>query len=247
MFPQYDIEKIKFGTDPQTFERAIALYEGRKVTAFQADAYGCSAIVIGTHPYHVSVDACHYDRGRCDCYLGQKDMLCKHMVAVAIRAVTLGVPLSDEDKKRVDEVVWSGKIGELTKEQFLSVKKSITSAMRYIRAYTGPSRTWFAYQNSLSEGVNRLAAIVSKLPTSKQTTKLLVDLLLRLDHKLCYGGTDDSDGTVGTFMYELVTLLEEYVAHDPKCSEVFLALVNKKTCFGWEEPLVRYLDEGRFR
>lgn len=247
MFPQFDIEKIKFATDPQTFERAVALYENGKVTQFQEDAYGCSAIVIGTHPYHVSVDARHYDHGHCDCYLGQKDVLCKHMVAVALRAVTLGEPLSDEEKKRVGEVTWSGNVGELTKEQLAGVKKSITGAMRYIKAYTGPSRTWFAYQSSLCEGTARLAALISELPASKQSAKLLIDLLLRLDHKLCYGGTDDSDGTVGSFMYEVIVLLEKFVEYDPKCAKAFQALIGKETCFGWEEPLVRYIDEGKFR
>ncbi|MBI2645097.1 hypothetical protein HYW94_02895 [Candidatus Uhrbacteria bacterium] len=246
MLPHFDLDTIKFGTDPQTFERAIALYESGKVTHYEDDAYGCSAIVVGTHPYRVFVDARHYDRGQCDCYLGQKDVLCKHMVAVAIQAVTLGEPLSDKEKKRVDEVVCSGKIGELTKEHLASVKKSIAGAIRYIKAYTGPSRKWFIYQSSLCEGVHRLAAIICELPVSKQTAKLLIDLLLRLDHKLQFG-TDDSDGTVGSFIYEVVALLEEYVGYDPKCAEAFRSLIGKETCFEWEEPLVRYLDEGRFR
>jgi hypothetical protein len=244
MMPNFDIEKIKFGTDPDTFDRAVAMYEGGAVTQFQDDAYGCSATVIGTHPYHVFVDVRHYDRGSCDCYVGKKDVLCKHMIAVAIRAVMLGEPLSEKYKQRVGDVSFSGKIGELTKAEFSEKKKSITSALRYIKTYSGPSRTWFAYQNSLCEGCVRLAAIVSEFPASVQTAQLLVDLLLRLDKKLCEGGVDDSDGTVGGFMGEVVSILEEYAHIDQRCIKAFEKICGRKMCFEWEEPLIRLVDEG---
>jgi len=89
-----------------------------------------------------------------------------------------------------------------------------------------------------------LAKLVSDLPVSEQTAKLLVDLLLRLDKKLCTGGVDDSDGTVGGFVEEVVFLLQEYAKLDQKCVTAFKKLRDKKTCFGWEEPLVKIIDEG---
>jgi hypothetical protein len=110
--------------------------------------------------------------------------------------------------------------------------------MRYIKAYKGPSRIWFAYQNSLSEGCNRLSALVSDLPVGEQTAKLLVDLLLWLDKKLSVGGIDDSDGTVGGFMEETVNALKEYTRLDPACAKTFYLLENRETCFGWEQPLL---------
>jgi len=91
MFPQYDLDKIKFATDGPTFERAVGLYEAGKVTQFEAVMDGFSAVVLGTKPYQVFVSARHFDRGSCECYLGQRDILCKHMVAVAIYAVLRGV------------------------------------------------------------------------------------------------------------------------------------------------------------
>src|SRR3989344_2021165 len=122
------------------------------------------------------------------------------MVAVAIYAVMGGKPLNEEDKRLVSMVACNGRPGELSKEELAAVKKEITGAMKYIKPYNGPSRIWFSYQSSLSEGCNRLSKIVSELPVSEQTAKLLVDLLLRLDNKLCRGGVDDSDGTVGGFL-----------------------------------------------
>ncbi len=243
MQPIYDLDKIKFGTDGPTYERAVGLYEGGKVTQFTAVFTGYSAVVLGTKPYRVYVDSRHYDRGECDCYLGLKDVLCKHMVAVAICAVMGGKELDKEDKELVDNPNCSGKLGELSKEELAETKKAITSAMRYIKAYTGPSKTWFAYQNSLSEGGRRLSAIVSELPVSEQVAKLLVSTLLRLDKKLCTGGVDDSDGTVGGFIYEVVDMLKEYTKLDSRCIKAFKKFCNQETCFGWEEPLVKIFDE----
>ncbi|MHB8174897.1 MAG: hypothetical protein ACYDFU_10615, partial [Nitrospirota bacterium] len=81
---------------------------------------------------------------------------------------------------------------------------------------------------------------MSDLPVSEQTTKLLVDMLLRLDKKLCEGGVDDSDGTVGGFIEETVHVLKEYVKLDPTCVEAFYELKGRETCFGWEKPLLEF-------
>jgi len=239
MLPDYDLDKIKFATDDPTFEKAIDLYEKGKVTQFEEGIRSYSAIVLGTKPYRVSVEARRYDYGHCECYLGQHDTLCKHMVALAIYAIKRGQPLTEEEKRLATEATCSGKLGILSKEEFAMVKKSITDAMRYIKPYRGPSRIWFSYQNSLSEGCSRLSKIVSELPVSEQTAKLLVDLLLRLDRKLCSGGVDDSDGTVGGFIEETVKMLEEYAKLNPNCVKTFSKFKGKETCFGWEEPLLQ--------
>src|SRR3989338_4089589 len=238
MQPKYDLDKIKFATDGPTFEKAVDLYEKGKVTQFKEELNGFFAIVLGTKPYKVYVDNRHYDQGDCECYLGRNDTLCKHMVAVAIRAVTGGKPLTDEDKKLVSQPTCSGRLGELSKEELAAMKKEITGAMKYIKPYDGPSRVWFAYQSSLAEGCNRLAKIVSDLPVGEQTAKLLVDTLLRLDDKLSRGGIDDSDGTVGGFVEEIVAVVQEYAKLDPNCTKAFGVLKDRETCFGWEEPLL---------
>jgi len=243
MPPKYNLDKIKFATDVPTFEKAVDLYEKGKVTKFEEGIGAYSAVVLGTKPYRVSVEARRYDYGLCECYLGQNDTLCKHMVAVAIRAVTGGKPLSDEDKRFASQSTCSGRLGELSKEELAAIKNLITGAMRYIKPYSGPSRIWFSYQNSLSEGCNRLSKIVSELPISEQTAKVLVDMLLRLDDKLCRSGVDDSDGTVGGFMEETAVILQEYVKFDPSCVKAFEKLCGQSTCFDWEEPLVKIFDE----
>lgn len=244
MKPVFDLDKIKYATDQPTFEKAVALYEAGKVTQFREGIGSYSAVVIGTEPYPVSIEARCFGLANCECYLGQRDTLCKHIVAVSIYAVLDGKKLSNEDKELVSSPVCSGSLGELSKTELAETKKAITSAMRYIKAYNGPSRTWFAYQNSLDEGCARLSKLVSDLPVSEQTAKLLVDTLLRLDKKLCTGGVDDSNGTVGGFMEEVVLMLQEYAKLDSKCIKAFKKLCGQETCFGWEDPLVKIYNES---
>lgn len=244
MLPKYDLDKIKHATDAPTFKKAVALYESGKVTQFEEGFGSYSAVVLGTKPYRVSVEARTYGYGHCECHLGQKDVLCKHLVALAIYAVKEGKPLTDEDKSLTAQSVCSRRLGTLSQNELAEIKKSITASMRYIKPYHGPSRIWFSYQNSLSEGCNRLTKIVSDLPVGEQTAKLLVDMLLRLDNKLCQGGVDDSDGTVGGFIEEAVQMLKEYVKLDPVCAEAFNKLKGRETCFGWEKPLLELVKDG---
>lgn len=241
----YGLDKIKFATDEATFKRAVGLYESGKVIEVEKWGGDCTAVVLGTEPYRVSVPGRNYKQGSCTCYLGQKDKFCKHIVALALCAVMDGRPLNDKDKKLSNQVQCSRMRKMLSKAELDAVKKSITASMRYIKPYSGPSRTWFANQDSLGEGRNRLSAIVSDLPVNKQAAEVLVKLLLRLDKKLRVSGVDDSNGIVWPFMRDVVQILIEYAQIDPTCIEAFKALVGIGiTSFGWEEPLVRILDEN---
>jgi hypothetical protein len=240
--PSYDIDKIKFGVDKSTFERAVDLYESGKVRDFKEEYAVYEAVVYGTRPYKVSVFSKNYDSGSCECYLGKNDTLCKHMIAVAIHAIKGGKKLTEEEKEIMDSPVCSGEIGELSKEEVLKTKKDITSAMKCVKSYRGPSRTWHANQRSLDEGCARLSKIVSELPVGEVSARLIVDMLIRLDKKLC-GGVDDSNGIVGGFMYEVVEILQEYTEFNPACINSFTKLCRRKTCFEWDEPLMKILDE----
>ncbi len=243
MIPVYDLDKIRFATDKATFEKAVALYEEGKVREFKEEFGGYSAVVMGSRPYNVSVSARRHDEGDCECYLGQNNTLCKHMIAVAIMAIKKGGKLEKEERNVLNIPLSSGRAGELSKAEMEKVKKKISEAVKLIKAYSGPSRIWFAYQNSLSEGCNRLSAIVSDLPASRQTASLIINLLLRLDKKLCQGGVDDSDGTVGGFIEQAVSVLLDFAKLDKKCVEEFKKLEDIETCFGWEESLLKTLDE----
>ncbi len=166
------------------------------------------------------------------------------MIALALHAVREGKPLAMETTKTPGEAECSMQAGQLNDMELQKAKLEITNAMKYIKPYRGPSKTWFANQDSLCEGCARLYDIVHGLPVSKQTSDLLINLLLRLDKKLCTGGVDDSNGTVGGFMTEVVALLEKYAKIDPACINSFKKLTEiDHTCFGWEADLVRLFDE----
>ena len=184
MPPTFDLNKIKFATDAATYQRAVDLYESGKVTEVKEAFGNFSAVVLGTKPYRVSVSGRNYKHGHCTCYVGQRETLCKHMVALALYAVLDGKPMTAQDKQQRHEVKISSRQETLNAEELATIKKSITESMRYIKPYFGPSRTWFANQDSLREGCARLSAIVSDLPVNALTAELLVKLLLRLDRKL---------------------------------------------------------------
>ena len=238
----YDLDKIKFAIDKKTFKRAVDLYNSGKVKEVENVGGNYFAIVQGTQAYHASISSRSCKQGTCDCYVGQRDRICKHVIALALHVVMDGKPLDDKDGTVDCQIRCSAKTGVLTQDKLAEVKQSITFAMRYIKPYTGPSKTWFANQDSLREGCNRLSAIISQLPVSKQTTELLVKLLLRLDKKLL-NGLDDSNGIVGEFMNETVGVLIEYTKIDPDCLNAFKLLTKREVNFDWQDPLIKILDE----
>ncbi|TSC94682.1 MAG: Uncharacterized protein Athens101428_197 [Candidatus Berkelbacteria bacterium Athens1014_28] len=245
MKPKYDLEEIKFGIDEATWNKAVNLYEKGKVQKLKPTFNGFSAEVVGGSLYNVFVSISDYDVGDCDCYLGQNETLCKHMIAVAIYAIIGGHKLSKEEKELNHQVVCSGKVGELSESEIIKVKADIRDAMKYVKPYNGPSRIWFQYQSFLIEGCNRLAKIVSGLPVCSHTSQLLIDLILRIDKKLTCGGIDDSDGTIGGFIESVVLVLQKFAILDEKCITTFSKLAEKETCFGWEEPLLKIYDANQ--
>ncbi len=241
MPPKFDLDKIKFTIDPPTWERAVGLYEDGKVDEFEKTPSGYFAVVRSTHPYRVIVSAKKYDRGSCNCYLGKRDILCKHMVAVALYALKNGKPLTKKEKDLHQKIVFSEKTGELDENELAEFKKEISKAMRLIKAYRGTSKTWFDYQNSLTEGCNRLAVIFSKLPVSEQTAELVVNILVRLEKKLTMGGVDDSDGTVGGFCNEAMCLLMDFADTNPKCARHYKKLLGLDVAYDFQSEIADLL------
>jgi hypothetical protein len=236
---KFDLDKIKYSVDEGTWSRAVQLYNSGKVTCPLERRDGYNAVVIGTKSYHVVVSAKDFDIADCDCYLGTNDKLCKHMVALAIWMLKRGEQLTENESEQHNEIIFSEKTGELSEADIEIFKSEISSATKYIKAYNGPSRVWFQYQDSLSEGCNRLSSIFSRLPAVVKASEIIISTLLKLDKKLSHGGVDDSDGVVGGFIQESVALLEKFADTNPECINAFEKLINIETCFGWEDPLVR--------
>lgn len=240
MQPRYTVEQIKFASNPDTFSRAVEIYENGGVENFQEQISCYTAKVKGKNSYSVGIENRNFRLGNCDCYMGKNNYLCKHLIALGIYAVLRGKPLDQKLKQDTSVLEFTNHLGQFSPQELKDVKKSITHALSYLKGYTGPSKIWFAYQDKLSEGVHRLTQIVSTFPVSKQTSDILVDLLLRLGNKLATT-IDDSDGTVGGFADKLVGLLLEYAKLDSACKESFKVFKTKETGFGFEGPLKEML------
>ena len=142
MHVNYDLNKIKFAIDGATFTRAVGLYESGKVTEVKTLGGYYSAVVQGTNPYRVSVSSRNYKQGHCTCYLGQKDTLCKHMVALALHVVMNGKPLNDQNKLHSHRVECNKRREELDEEALAIVRISITTSLSrhvYIRRVSNPT------------------------------------------------------------------------------------------------------------
>ena len=151
--PHFSVFNIQISVDEQEFNKGYKLFNDGKVKKITADFDGFHAIVSGTHDYSVSVNISDFERGVCNCYLGQKNILCKHMIALAIATVSKYNP---ENFKLImsslDHTVCSGQIREITKEELTAIKKELQHGLLYIKYYDGPSSKWFAHQDTLLKG-----------------------------------------------------------------------------------------------
>jgi len=205
------------------FARAQNLYASGNVGDVTELGRGYTATVRGTKPYHVSVSARHIDEGYCDCYMGENDMLCKHMLA-------LGLAVLDQSGKSAREKTEPPANLE-------EVKRIVTAGMRKLRAYTGSSRVWFNYQRKLATGAGMISDAIQNLPPSEENAKYLWALVLKISKKLAYGGIDDSNGVVGDCAHDIVCLLGSYTKDTPKLKPLILSFCDDDTGFGFEDEL----------
>lgn len=221
--PFFTIQDIKYSADEAMFERAQKLFESGKVQNIKETPHGYLATVQGTSPYQVSLSSKHIDRGYCDCYMGQNDELCKHMLALGLAVLHL-----------------SGKeegVKEESPDNLDAVKQLVAKAMRKIKPYNGPSKIWFNYQRELNVGAGCLVEAVKNLPSTKEHTKYLWSLVLKLSKKIAYGGVDDSDGRVGGCVYSLVEQCGRYAKEKPELKHTIQRFTKNDTGFGFEDKL----------
>jgi hypothetical protein len=232
--PQFTIVDIQLGVGDFEFNKAFVLYQKGAVNNIKEDFLGYKAIVSGTHDYEVSVSLSSYDRGGCNCYIGQKDELCKHMLALAIALVYKYRPDDIEKiEDPLDQAVCSGETRDITAEESENFKLEIKNALSLIKSYNGPSSKWFQYQDSLIKGSRLILFAISKIPVCEDSAMLCIDTLKKLDKKLLKG-VDDSDGTVSGMMFEIVEVLNMYVDSDNKLKDFIKKKLPKGESHNWE-------------
>lgn len=232
--PPFTVADIQTGVGDWEFTKALALYTKGAVTGIKKVFSGFTATVSGTHEYEVRVDSSAYDRGNCTCYIGQKDELCKHMLSLAIALVYKYRP---NDTKMIeqplDQAVCSGDVRNMTKEESDTAKKEISTALTFIKSYNGPSSRWFYYQDALAKGSRLVLLALSNIPICKDSVMLCIHTLKKLDKKVLRG-VDDSDGTVGELMCEIVELLNMFVSSDTALKDYIAKKLPKGESFDWE-------------
>lgn len=234
--PKFTVSDIQLGVGDHEFKKAFALYEKGAVSNIKKDFLGYSAIVSGTHEYIVNVSSDSYDRGDCNCYIGQNDELCKHMLALAIALVYKYRPADVETiNQPLDQAVCSGEIRDITKDEIKNIKVEISKGISHIKSYNGPSSKWFQYQDGLNKGSRLILLALSQLPVCEKSVTICIDLLKRLDKKLLNGGIDDSDGTVGNLMSQIVEVLNMFADSDNKFREYIKVKLPKGEVFDWEK------------
>lgn len=231
---KYTLQEIRIEVGDKEFQKALSIYQGNKIKNLKDDIYGYSAQIEGTNTYQVYIHKNAFDRGACDCYLGQQDILCKHMIALAIAVIYKynpgGLKISNTP---VDQAVCSGEIREITENEIKDFKDNIRTALTYLKSYTGPSSKWLQYQNSLIKGSRLILVAISKLPVCEKSVLLCVDVLKRLDKKLL-GPVDDSDGTVSSAMYQIIEVLKLFMDLDKDLENFIKQKLPKSEFFDWK-------------
>lgn len=220
--PTFTLDDIRYSEGSAMYARACELFEQGRVADFQSQPYGYSGTVRGTKDYRVVVSAKALDRADCDCYMGQNDQLCKHVLALALKALKRNRNEAESDTK------------PLTIEE---AKLRINAGMKKIKAYSGPSRIWFSYQRSLSVGSSMIIEGSHRLESSLEAASLLWKTVIRLSKKLATGGVDDSDGTVGECCMELIATLNKWAESNDEMQAQFTKFSMHDTGFGFEDEL----------
>ena len=231
---QFTIPDIQIGVGNHEFDKAFSLYQKGSVNNIKEEYFGYNAIVSGTHDYEVNVSSYSYDRGNCNCYIGQKDELCKHMVALAIALVYKYRPSDIKIiEQPFDQAVCSFEVRNITKEEIKNAKSEISKAMTFIKSYNGPSSKWFSYQNSLITGSRLILLALSKIPVCEDSVIICINTLKRLDKKVI-NGIDDSDGTTSRLICQIIEVLNLFVSFDNSLKNFITKKLPKGKSFDWE-------------
>lgn len=222
--PEFTFEDVKYAENPAMYQRALDLFQTGKVQPISEDKHGYFTTVAGTQLYKVYLSRKEIDHCDCSCYMGERGLLCKHVLALAL-AVLHASGKINEAKSDTEAV-----------QDLKTVKQLVNEGMRKLRPYTGPSRIWFSYTRKLATGTEMITHAISGLPPSKENARYLWDLVKRIDKKLM-NGIDDSDGAVGGCARIIIEQLAAYVKELPELESLIKKYCDQKTNFDFEKDL----------
>lgn len=241
--PNYTLQDIQLSVEGNEFNKGLRLFKDGKVGTIRETFSGFEANVSGTQKYVVAVDSEDFEKGDCDCYLGQKDYLCKHILALAIAVVYKYRPQATTIIDHpLNQAVCSGKISEATQQELSDIENEIKAGLVYIKSWSGPSKKWFEYQDTISKGSRIILLALSKLPICEKSVALCITLLKKLEKKLL-GAVDDSDGTVGNLMEEIIQLLCLFVDFKKELGPYIAKSLPRGEVYNWEDSFFIFHEE----
>lgn len=243
LVPKYTLQDIQLSVGNTEFSKGLQLFRSDKVGVIQEIFSGFESTVSGTEKYIVVVDSNHFDKSECNCYLGQKNYLCKHVLALAIAVVHKYRP---QDMAIIDhpldQAVCSGNIGDISEQELSEIENEIKVGLGYIKSWSGPSKRWFEYQDNLSKGSRIILLVLSKLPICEKSVVICISLLKKLDKKLL-GSVDDSDGTIGNLMEEIIELLCMLNNFKKDLGPYIAKSLPKGEVFDWESGFFTFNED----
>ncbi len=243
--PNYTLQDIQLSVEDSEFNKGLKLFKKGKVGAIKEVFSGFTATITGSEKYTVAVESNNFEHGECNCYLGQKNYLCKHMLALAIAVVH---KYSPQDVSIIShplsQAVCSGKVGEISQQELSEIEEEIKVGLTHIKSWSGTSKKWFEYQDSLSKGSRIILLALSKLPICEESVKLCITVLKKLEKKVL-GAVDDSDGTVGNLIKEIIQILSLFVDFKKDLGPYVAKSLPKGEVYNWEESFFNLHEELR--
>jgi len=228
--PNFSYQDIKYSIDQSTISRAENLFKSNKVQNISEYSRGYNAVVQGTSPYHVNLSYRSIEESSCDCYMGQNDYLCKHILALAFAILKLS-----GKKENVENI---------SPNNIEDAKLLVSKGLKFIKSYNGSSRSWFSYQHDLYTGSVIIEDAIKNLQPNKENSKYIWSIALKLSKKLSNGGVDDSDGTVGGLIISIVNQCAKYANKNPQLKILIKDFTKDYTGFGFEEILMDLLENS---
>lgn len=230
---KFSFSDIQYGIDESLLKRAQGLLRANSIQNFQEHERIYNARVLGSKDnlYEVSINKDSYEKGFCNCYLGEHDYLCKHMITLALFVLFQEGEIDNQGNSLAEE------------KEDLSFKELISKGMQKITYYNGNSSTWFQYQDKLDTAARMISRGIEKTPTDISSLKYLLGIAKRINKKLL-NGVDDSNGTIWPLIQGCIDkILDSAVLHsnDPLMIKIIKEGASWDSGFDFENSFKDFL------
>ena len=157
--PKFSYADIKSAVSSATLKKARQLFEDGAVKNFAEQYRGYTAEVSsGSNNYRVGLSSSEMMSSECNCYAGENGYICKHVLAVGLKALDyFSLPTEEE----------------VASENLSEVKRAVNRGVRKIKGYVGPSKYWNQYVHSLDTGSTIIIDAIQNLPANKENARYL--------------------------------------------------------------------------